>query len=179
MTIPTRLARASRIMAWLSSAGAILYPVAIALCFFFPDQTVGLGLEIDHLGVPLRGAIPASDRILALFVELVPVGLVTWALVSLARLFRWFSEGEVFSMASLKALGRVTQALFFSVVAACILEAPVSYLLTRAGAAGHREITFSFGSGDIEILFLAGTALVIARAMSEARRIALENESFV
>ena len=69
--------------------------------------------------------------------------------------------------------------LFLGVLADSVMEVPVTYLLTLHNPPGHREISLSFGSNDVVWLFIAGTVLVIARVMGEARRVADENAAFV
>jgi hypothetical protein len=179
MTISPQLIRASRIMGWLSMAGAILGPAVTILCFLFPYSTQVLNIDFSHVGAALNASVPLGDRIGALIAMLVPSLIATWGLVSLARLFQAFAQGEVFSLPALRALSNVTTALFWNVVAAFIAQAPVSYFLTMHNPPGHRAISLGFGSDDVEVLFLAGVTFVIARVMAEARRVAEENAGFV
>jgi hypothetical protein len=177
MSASHALVRTSRAMKWLSLAGAILVPLSAVLVFLFPERTQFLDINYNHLGASLIGALPLPDRLLALAFELVPAAFAVWGLVALAQLFRSFAVGEVFSQRALRALNTVTMALLLNVVAAFLMQAPISYFLSRHTA--HREISLGFGSDDVEVLFLAGASFVIARVMAEARRIASENEGFV
>jgi hypothetical protein len=79
----------------------------------------------------------------------------------------------------LRALSSVTTALFWNVVAAFVVQAPITYLISMHNPPGHRFISLGFGSDDVEMLFLAGVTFVIARVMAEARRVAEENAGFV
>jgi hypothetical protein len=85
----------------------------------------------------------------------------------------------VFSPEPLSHLNNVANALFLGVLADFLMQAPISYLLSLQNPPGHREISLSFGSNDAAWLFIAGTVLVIARVMGEARRVADENAAFV
>lgn len=177
MTVSKGLARASRIMAWLSRAGAMLGPVLVAAGFFVPAFTQALGVGFTYGEAHVIEAVPLHDRLLALPFALVPAFVATWGLFALARLFRGFAEGDVFSVTSLRALSQVTAALFWNVTSAFILELPISYFLTAHN--GHHELSLTLGSGDVQLLFLAGVAFVLARVMAEARSMAEENASFV
>ena len=73
----------------------------------------------------------------------------------------------------------VANALFLGVLAEFVMEAPISFLLTWYLGPNHRSISLSFGTNDAAWLFIAGTVLVIARVMAEARRVADENAAFV
>ena len=179
MIVSNQLVRASRVMAWLSLMGAVIAPAAVILCFLFPDRTRFLDMRINHLGADLLAAVPLTDRALALVFALVPAAIASWGLLALARLFRCFAQGQIFSAGALRALSQVTAALFWNVIAAFVMQAPISFLLNYYHGPGHREISLGFGSDDVQLLFLAGASYVIARVMAEARRVADENESFV
>jgi Na+-driven multidrug efflux pump len=179
MTISPQLSRASRIMAWLSVIGAVLNPAVVVACFLFPHATRVLDIHFGHLGAELVDAVPLEYRIGAMLCALVPSAIASWGLIALAGLFRCFVAGQVFSAQSLRALSHVTMALFWNVLAAFLMQAPISILLTYYLGHGHREISLSLGSDDVQVLFVAGVAYVIARVMAEARRIADENEGFV
>jgi hypothetical protein len=177
--VPPKLARLSRVMAALSVLGMAALPVLVAVTFLYPDNTQWLMFNMSHTGETLSAAIPIHDRIEALACEIVPVGLVLWALWSLAQAFARYAGGDVFSAEPLRHLYNVARALFLFVLADFVMQAPVSYLLTYWHGPGHREISLSFGTDDVARLFVAGAVLVIARVMAEARRVADENAGFV
>jgi hypothetical protein len=178
-SVPPKLARLSRIMAALSALGMIALPVCVACAFLYPDRTQWLMFNVNHTGATLSGAIPLSYRAAALACDTVPLGFVLWALWSLRQVFVHYGRGEVFAMAPLRNLHNVARALFLGVLADFVMQAPISYLLNYWHGAGHREVSLSFGSDDVARLFVAGAVLVIARVMSEARRVADENAGFV
>ncbi|HEY7977338.1 MAG TPA: DUF2975 domain-containing protein [Rhizomicrobium sp.] len=179
MTISPQLVRASRIMAWLSVIGAVLAPLVTALCFIWPVSTQPLDVHFNHIDIATVAAAPLGDRLLALIFALIPALIVTWGLLSLARLFRAFTQGEIFSLPALRALSSVTAALFWNVVATFVMQAPLTYLISMHNPPGHRFMSIGFGSDDVDMLFLAGVTFVIARVMAEARRVAEENAGFV
>lgn len=179
MPISHQLIRASRIMAWLSLTGTVLAPAVTALCFIWPVSTIGLDIRFSHIDAASMAGVPLNDRLLALIFALIPALIATWGLVSLARLFQAFTRSEIFSLPALRALSNVTSALFWNVIAGFVTQAPVTFLLTMHNGPGHRAISLGLGSDDVEMLFLAGVAFVIARVMAEARRVAEENAGFV
>lgn len=177
--VSPNLVRVSRIMSVMATLGMIVVPVIIAAIFLYPGATQFLMLNISHVGEKLTEAVPIQHRIDALFCEVVPLGFTVWALWSLRQLFSNFANGHVFSAEPLRHLNNVATALFLGVLADFVMEAPISYLLSLHNPPGHREISLSFGSNDAVWLFIAGTVLVIARVMGEARRVADENAAFV
>ncbi|MDE2011920.1 MAG: DUF2975 domain-containing protein [Alphaproteobacteria bacterium] len=180
MGVSPRLVKASRIMARLSLAGAILYVAGDIFVFLMPDAAHALGtIRTEHTGVPITAAIPFAYRLAALVVEMIPTALMAWALIELYRLFQHYAKGEVFSVAALGNLNRVAALMFWQVLVSILCQPPISYILSFYRGAGHREISLGLGSNDLSFLFMAGVVLVIARVMAEARRMADENESFV
>jgi hypothetical protein len=179
-SVSPQLTRVSRIMAWLSLAGAFVYLAMDVGTFLAPDTMNAFGaFEAHHTGAPITGAIPIAYRLAALAVDLIPAALVVWALLELHRLFLSYAQGQVFSEAALRSLGRVAMLMFLQVLVSFVAEAPITYLLSLAHPPGHREISLTFGSHDASFLFMAGVVLVIARVMAEARRMADENAAFV
>jgi hypothetical protein len=166
-------------MAWLSLLGMIVIPALVIAIFLHPDTTQFLMFRFDHLGAELTDRIPIQYRVYALACEAVPLGLTVWAMWSLRQLFANYAEGRVFSPEPLRNLNNVATALFLGVLAEFVMQAPISYLLSLHNPPGHREISLSFGTSDAAWLFIAGTVLVIARVMAEARRVADENAAFV
>lgn len=179
MAPPTKLARLSRVMSILSLFGMIAIPALVIAIFLHPDTTQFLMLRLDHLGTDLNGKIPLQYRIDALACEAVPLGFTVWAMWSLRQLFVNYAKGEVFSPEPLHHLNNVANALFLGVLAEFVMQAPISYILTWYLGPHHRSISLSFGSNDAAWLFIAGSVLVIARVMAEARRVADENAAFV
>jgi hypothetical protein len=179
MKVSDNLVKISRVMAWLSIAGAAIGPVVVIVCFLFPMTTKVLDIHFNHLGADLIAAVPIEYRLMAMLCALIPAGIASWGLIALAGLFRCYAAGDVFSGKALAALSQVTAALFWYVLAGFVMQAPISVLLTWYLGGHHRELSLAFGSDDVETLFLAGVTFVIARVMAEARRIADENEGFV
>ncbi len=178
MTVSRGLVRASKIMAWLSAAAVFIVPAGTAFEFVSPHLARIVGFNFDHHGLGhLTNAVPFTDRMFALLCTLVPVAIAIWGFLALARLFRCFAAGEIFSADALRALSRVTAALFWYVLAEFLMEVPISYFLTAH--TGHHDLSLTLGSEDVTTLFVAGVAFVIARVMAEARRVADENAAFV
>jgi hypothetical protein len=181
MIVSKPLATASRIMAWFSAAGVVIVPLGTAFMFLAPQWARPLGLDMDRHGLShLTASVPLPDRVLALGCAMIPACIATFGLIALTRLLLLFNRGQVFGQDALRALGQITAALFWNVLAAFLMEAPITWLLTRDHPPGqHGELQLTIGSDDVQVLFLAGVAWVISRVLAEARRVADENAGFV
>lgn len=175
----TSVVALSKTMAWLSTLGFFLLPVCVVYTFLEPDQSQWLMFNYDHKGAALTASVPILFRSLALICALWSTVFSMWALWALRRLFQLYARGSVFSPEALTALNHAAVALFASVIVAFAMQAPISLALTWSLGWHHREMSLSFGSGDVATLFMAGVVLVIARVMAEAQRVADENAKFV
>ncbi|MBI1328894.1 MAG: DUF2975 domain-containing protein [Alphaproteobacteria bacterium] len=162
-------------MAWLALAGAVIDVAAVLAAFLFPDTMNAIhAFEYRHNGMEVTSAMPLSDRLAALVFACVPLALAVWSLIALSRLFGFYARAEVFSEGALRSLWVVAVTMFWNVITAFFMQAPISYFLS-----GHHEISLGLSSDDFAAVFMAGVILVIARVMGEARRMADENASFV
>lgn len=176
---PNGLRSASRIMAWVATAAAAWVLATAAISYLYAGaRTLPFGFTIAF-GTRIPEDVPFALRAAAFGIELIPLGLLAWALWSLRRLFFSYARGEVFSPYALKQLNHVATALLLSVAADFVMQAPTSLLLSWANGPGQREISIGLSSPDLAKWFVAGVALVITRVMREARRVADENASFV
>jgi hypothetical protein len=179
MAVSPQLSGISRMMAWLSAAGAVLQPVMVTYVFLEPGRSQWLMFDVNGLGDELNAGIPLEYRLIALGCALVAFAFNVWALATLARLFLLYARGEVFTRDALRALNHVALALFGGVIAGFIMHAPETAALSWPLGHGHRYISLNFGTGDVATLFMAGVVLVIARVMAQASLLADENANFV
>jgi hypothetical protein len=180
MQVSAKLRKASRVMAWLSIAGAVLYVAGDLLVFLAPEFCHHLGfIEVHHTGIEITPQIPLVFRAGALFADFIPGALIVWALIELFRLFRLYAAGLVFDTAALSCLNRVASLMFWYVLVSFLAQAPISFLLSWPGPAGNREISLTVTTHDFSVLFVAGVVLVIARVMAAAQQLADENAKFV
>lgn len=173
------LSQLSRVMAWLSAAGATILPLLVATTILYPPLGYALGSKYQGIDALTIAQTPFGFRAIAFLCALGPTGFTVWALLSLRRLFLLYAHGEVFSHQALRMLNHVAVALFASVIVGFVMQAPITLLLSWHLGAGHRAVSLGLGTDDVVALFMAGAVLVIARVMAEARRMADENAGFV
>jgi hypothetical protein len=182
MVVSQALVRASRRMAFWSKVAVAVTPLTTIVLFLFPDQVKKAGGDFtitEHYGRLLANAVPLSDRLFALAVAMIPTAIATFGVYALVRLFRSLGKGEVFSPGALRAFCWIAAALFWNLITSIATEPAITWFLTRADALHRGGWALSLGYDDLELLFMAGVAYVIARAMAEARTLAEENAAFV
>jgi hypothetical protein len=176
--VPKGFGRASGVLAAISIFWAVAWPLLVSAEFLLRDdmRADGFTSDINVLQL-LNGAIPFGDRFLALACYAIPTGFAVWGLLGLAWLFRSFAGGAIFSGAALRAVNRITAALWLNVTTSFVAQLPISYFLTRDYPGHHGAL--SLGVADFVLLFLAAGTYIMGRIMREAKRTADENASFV
>jgi hypothetical protein len=173
------LAWLSRLMAWLSTIGAVVSPLIVVAVYLWPGFAQPMMVDIDHTGSLLNPNVPLPYRLAALVFSLGAEAFNVWALWSLRTLFFLYARGEVFSPRALRLLNNVAVALFAGVIVGFVVHAPITLLLTWALGHGRQEISLEFGSPEVVTLFSAGVVLIISRVMVKAGQAAEENAKFV
>jgi hypothetical protein len=163
-------------LAGLAVVGLIVAPLCSFIAALFPQLLPVLDIRSS---IPDTRTVLPAYRILIFLCDLIPTGFGMWVLWSMMCLFLGFIRGEVFTTKALRYLNHVALGLLLSEITHVLILAPETLLATWANGPGHRAVSVSLGSSDIEGLFIAGTAFVIARVMADARAIAAENAEIV
>jgi Protein of unknown function (DUF2975) len=179
--LAVRLRKLSWLLRLLILAGtalALWQPLCMALAEPALVKRV-LGDGGGELARLLVGEVTPRIRLRLVAVSLPGTLLALAALWQLWRLFSHYGRGQVFGRAALGHLQR-----FGWLMVALALTGPLSHglrsvALTLDNPPGQRHLVLSYSSNDYVLLLLALVFVAIARVMSEAVRVAEENEQFV
>jgi len=173
------LARGVRALALLAAPVLLAVP---ALQLLDPDTLVKLGLgeaggmNLRHLA---QGELGIAARARLAGVTLLPVGLGLALLWQLWRLFGEYRRGAVFSPLALACLRRFALLLAALSIVQPLAQALMSVAISWDNPPGQRMLVVSVDSKDYALLLGALVFVAIARVMTEAARVAEENEGFV
>jgi hypothetical protein len=174
-----RLARAVRSLCVLAATVLVAWPLLLVLA---PDalRAIGAGqapgVDMRHL---LQGDFTLAARVRVALASLLPCGLGLALLWQLWRLFGEYREGAVFSARALTCLRRFAALLVALAVSSPFTQALVSVAISLDNPPGQRQVAISLSSNDYALLLGALVFVAIARVMTEAARVAEENEGFV
>lgn len=171
--LSTRLVLFVRAMCLL---GALVL-VAVPAWFWTSPEAVR-SLAPQFAGVQ---AVTVDARALQLgaLLSLAPVALGLYALWQLWRLFGEYGAGRVFGRPALVHLRRFAWALLAAALLAPLVRAAGSVVLTLGNPPGQRMLAIGLSWNDYLAVLLAVVLIAIATVMSEAVRVAEENQSFV
>lgn len=147
---------------------------------WLPDLGLGLGQASGlHLSYLAQGGVTLAARM-----RLAAAGLPT-AIVGLALLWQLWSlfgeylRGAVFSPRALVCLRRFSAGLAALAIVQPLSQALMSVAISWDNPPGQRMLLLAISSSDYALVIAALVFVAIARVMTEAARVAEENEGFV
>jgi hypothetical protein len=174
-----RLAGVVRGLCVLAAGVLVAWPL---LLLFAPDSLMAVGagqapgVDLRHL---LQGDFSFAARTRAALAGLLPSGLGLAVLWQLWSLFGEYRRGAVFSPRALACLRRFASLLVVLALSSPLTQALMSVAISLDNPPGQRQIVISLGSNDYALVLGALVFVAIARVMTEAARVAEENEGFV
>lgn len=177
-----RLRRLSRWVRGLTLFAAPLLIAAPVLLLTAPEALVNMGfsemsgLKLSYLA---QGGLTLAVRWRMAAVTLLPVGLGLALLWQLWSLFGEYLRGDVFGSRALTCLRRFATLLFALSLAQPLAEALMSIAISWDNPPGQRQVLVAISSDNYALVLGALVFMAIARVMTEAARVAEENEGFV
>jgi hypothetical protein len=173
------LARSVRALALLAAPLLLGVP---PLLLWAPEALLSLGLGVPPgLGLMHLAQQPlgAAGRARMAAASLPPVLLSLALLWQLWWLFGEYLRGAVFSPRALACLRRFGALLLALAVAQPLSQALMSVAISWDNPPGQRMVMFGLSSNDYALMLCSLVFMAIARVMTEAARVAEENEGFV
>lgn len=177
-----RLSTLSRVVRGLSLLAVPVLAVIPVLLLLNPQMlfTLGVGqtagMNLAHLA---QGELTLAtrSRMAGSVLPQVTVGLML--LWQLWHLFGEYQRGTVFSARALQCLNRFAWWLLALALAQPLSQALMSVAISWDNPPGQRVLLVTLSSNDYALMLGALVFIAIARVMSEAARVAEENEGFV
>lgn len=182
---PALALRLGRLAAWvqaLALLAALVLLAVLPLQLLAPDALLALGMG-EATGQNLldlaEGGLTTAARLRMAAVTAFPVGLGLALLWQLWRLFGEYRRGAVFSPLALACLRRFALLLVALAVVQPLAQAALSVAVSWDNPPGHRALVVAISSNDYALMLGSLVFVAIARVMTEAARVAEENEGFV
>lgn len=167
-----------RLGAWLAAASlalAVLLPLATASVWFAADPAV----LAAQAGLP-AGTRPGGWQVLAGgLVALVPVGLLSLAMLAARRCFLLFRRGAYLTAGTVAALRAFAARVVLSGLAGLLAPTLLGLLLSAGNPAGGHSLVLSLSGTPLLGLMFGGTLWAIAGVMARAVAIAEDHAQIV
>jgi hypothetical protein len=144
-----------------------------------PEAVRALGHQLAGLARDTSIVVDVNTLRWGALLSTVPIGLALASLWHLWRLFGEYAQQRVFSRTALHHLRRFATWSLVAAVAAPLIRAAGSVLLTMNNPPGQRMLVVNLSWHDYLGVLFGVVFWSIAMVMSEAVRVAEENESFV
>jgi hypothetical protein len=173
------LSRAVQALALLAMPVLVAVPL---LLLWSPSTLLDLGTgpmsgtSLLHLA---EGPMTLAMRWRMAAVSSLTVAVGLWLLWQLWRLFGEYRRGAVFSPRALASLRRFAWGMLTLALVAPLGQALMSVAVSWDNAPGRRQLVVAVSSNDYALLLGALVFLAIARVMTEAARVAAENQEFI
>lgn len=118
--------------------------------------------------------LPFVTRLLAFLVSLLPVGIVTFGVYTLARLFALYEKAIIFSAANVRLFRTLGQTLLLWVVARLIYLPLLTLTISFNNPPGQRMIAAGFELADLTALITGAVVVLMSWVMEEGHE--LEDE---
>ncbi|MBL0088647.1 MAG: DUF2975 domain-containing protein [Ideonella sp.] len=178
LTLPPGLLVLTKIVRILTVLGAAALCVVPAAFWLTRDWVLARGGIISGIGNhPM--ALDERAMLLGALSSLPGVALGLYALWQLWCLFGEYSEGLVFGQAAQKHLRRFAWGILLMALATPFLRAAMGVALTLGNPPGQRLLALGFGWDDYVSILTGAVLLAVATVMTEAVRLAEENDGFV
>lgn len=113
-----------------------------------------------------------TTKLIALLSNMIRILPLVVSLICLKSIFKNYREGEIFNPANAKQYGKIGFTFFLDAV----IAQPISQLImvlavTLSNPPGHRYISLSFGTPNLEVVFFGLLVMVISWVMLEGSRL--------
>ena len=146
-------------------------PLLDALYWLFFNSLSHALIEIPFM---VSQELSFPTRTLAFLVSLLPVGIVTFGVYTLARLFALYEKAVIFSAENVKHFRTLGYTLLLWVIARLIYLPLLSITLSFNNPPGQRIVAAGFELVDVTALITGAVVLLISWVMDEGRK--LEDE---
>lgn len=170
-----RISRTSRQFIRLLQVLWLLAPLVYAAIWIFINDLFA-PMQQELLPPYVRLPLPASARVLAFCVSLLPLTLFLYAVSTLIRLFRLYEKGMIFAADNVRCFRLLSRVLISWCLVGLLTDPLMSIALTLHHPAGERMLSITLGSPDLTALLIGGILAVITRVMDEARTLKEEQD---
>lgn len=163
-----RIRLASRILHGLCLAALAVFAWLLAGYWILPGLTGWAGLPDAGSDI----TVLAAGRTLAGLAHVPAILSVAASLLSAASLFGCFRDGEIFTAASVRHLGRFAWSALAATLLGILLPANALLLARLAGTELQAPLVLAVAGSDLATLFLCLTLVVLSWVLSEAKSVA-------
>jgi Protein of unknown function (DUF2975) len=167
----------SKKLAMLCLCAVIVLPLLVP--YLWLGDTASLAQRANIAPSNIQSPIQTWQRIAGILLTEIPVVLMCLGLWQVRKCFQDFSRGEVFTDKAAVYLKRFSVWMMRSAIAALVVSALLSSLLTLGNAAGSRILAVGVSTEQVLLLFFSCVVWLMAEIIRHGQALAQENSSFI
>ena len=156
----------------------VAIPVILALVWWQFEWL--LATTPDYHNLPLYLDRISTGQILLCFgMSMVGASPILYGLWRIRKVFHSFERGTFFTATTARGMRMFALMIMLSVIVRPLTTAMTTVLLTLNNPPGEGTLALSFGSGNIETLFVGLVFFAIAHVMTEGQKLAEDNAQII
>jgi hypothetical protein len=167
----------SKKLAVLCLCAVIILPLLVPYLWLGDVATLAQRANIAPSNI--QNPIQPWQRIVGIGLTEIPVVLMCLGLWQVRKCFQDFSKGEVFTDNAAVYLKKFSVWMMRSAIAALVVGALLSSLLTLGNAVGSRILAIGVSTEQVLLLFFACVVWLMAEIIRQGQALAQENSSFI
>ena len=162
-------------MFWLFSLLTFIVPIATVLYWIFFEDLHRLGFQVVPFTLDTM-TINFKSRTLGCLIGFIPVSMVCYGFHQLAKLFKNYAKGQIFSAFNVSLYKKLGATLFAYAFADNLFDMLISWAVSFQNPPGKTYFFTGVNSTQLICLLMGFVVLMIAKVMQEAYRLEQEVE---
>jgi hypothetical protein len=172
-----KIRSSSKKLAFLCLCALIVLPTLVP--FVWLGDTSALAQRANIAPSAIQNPIQNWQRIAGILLTEIPVILMCLGLWQVRKCFQGFAQGEVFTQDASVHLRKFSIWMMRSALAALVVSALLSSLLTLGNDPGFRVIAIGVSTEQLLLLFFSCVVWLMAEIILQGQALAKENNSFI
>jgi hypothetical protein len=172
-----KIRRASKKLDLLCLLALFVLPTLVP--FVWMSDTSALAQLANLAPSSIQNPIQSWQRVAGILFTEIPVTLMCVGLWQARKCFQEFSKGEIFTDKAAVYLKKFSVWMMRSAIAALIVSALLSSILTLGNAPGSRILSIAVSTEQVVLLFFSCVVWLMAEIIRQGQALAKENSSFI
>ncbi len=151
----------------------LYYILYWAFINYWPETFITVNTDATPL---IPNKLPIKLQVLGFLACLLPLSALSFGLLNIRKLFSFYKEGAIFSLAHVALFKNTSKALILWVVFSILYESAKSIIFSVGNPPGSRVLQVGFSSAEITTLMVGAIVFVISWVMDEGRLLSEERE---
>lgn len=157
----------------------VLFWIYTPLFTKLANSSLGLTISFIPRGTIILHPLSPTTKLLSFIVTLIPVSVIEYILYCLIKLFRFYEQGEIFAIHTVRYIKKVGYAMLIGQALNPVYDALISGVLTWDNPHGQRVAFITFSGTNFAIILTAFLIILVSWIMAEGYRLQEEHKYIV